>query len=69
MKIILYILGLLLEIGGLLTFVSISFTNIYFEENLAIHFILVAIGFILIFLGVILFYYFIKEEKTYESSR
>ncbi len=68
MKLILFIFGLLLVIGGLLSFVSITFANIYFEENLFMHYRLIVTGFILIFLGCILFFFFVKEDKTKKSN-
>ena len=68
MKLILFIFGLLLVIGGLLSFVSIAFANIYFEENLFMHYTLIVSGFILIFLGCILFFFFVKEDKTKKSN-
>ena len=68
MKLILFIFGLLLVIGGLLSFVSIAFANIYFEESLFMHYMLIVSGFILIFLGCILFFFFVKEDKTKKSN-
>ena len=68
MKLILFILGLLLVLGGFLSFASIAIANIYFEENLFVHYTLIVSGFILIFLGCILFFFFVKEDKTKKSN-
>lgn len=68
MKLILFILGLLLVIGGFLSFASIAIANIYFEENLNVQYTLISIGFILIVLGIISLIYFIREDKTRKSS-
>ena len=68
MKLILFILGLLLVLGGFLSFASIAIANIYFEENLNVQYTLISIGFILIVLGIISLIYFIREDKTRKSS-
>ena len=68
MKLILFILGLLLVIGGFLSFASIAIANIYFEENLNVQYTLIIIGFILLFLGIILLIFFVKEDKTKKSN-
>ena len=68
MKLLFFILGLLLVIGGFLSFASIAIANIYFEENLNVQYTLISIGFILIVLGIISLIYFIREDKTRKSS-
>lgn len=68
MKLKLLILGLILVLSGFISFVSIAFANIYFEENLFLHYTLIIIGFILIFFAAILFYLFINADKNKKSS-
>lgn len=68
MKLILFILGLLLVLGGFLSFASIAIANIFFEENLNVQYTLIIIGFILLSLGIILLIFFVKEDKTKKSS-
>jgi rubredoxin len=63
LKIIFFIVGLLLIIGGFLSFSSIAVVNAYYREYTASNYLLILIGFILIFLGIISMYLFIKEEK------
>jgi uncharacterized membrane protein len=63
MKLILFILGLLLVLGGFLSFASIAIANIYFEENLNVQYTLIIIGFILLFLGIVLLIFFVKKDK------
>jgi cytochrome c biogenesis protein CcdA len=68
MKLILFILGLLLVLGGFLSFASIAIANIYFEENLNVQYTLIIIGFILLFLGIVLLIFFVKKDKPKDSA-
>ena len=68
MKLILFILGLLLVLGGFLSFASIAIANIYFEENLNVQYTLIIIGFILLSLGIILLIFFVKKDKPKDSA-
>jgi len=62
-----FILGLILVIGGFLSFVSIPITT---QQDIDINLnLLIALGCFLIFLGVISLYFFIKtEDKKKKNS-
>ena len=62
----LFILGLILILGGFLSFVSIPITT---QQDVNINFNhLIALGCILIILGTISMYFFIKTEDKKEKS-
>jgi hypothetical protein len=65
---VLFILGLILVIGGFLSFVSIPITT---QQDININpNYLIAIGCILIFLGAISMYFFIRtDDKKKKSSK
>ena len=61
-----FIFGLILVIGGLLSFVFIPIST---QQNININVNhLIALGFILLFLGAIMMYLFIKTEDKKEKS-
>ena len=64
-----FILGLILVIGGFLSFVSIPITT---QQDIDINLnLLIALGCFLIFLGIISLYFFIgtEDKKKKESSK
>ncbi len=57
------ILGLLLIIGGFLSFASIGITYQFFGGDITRHYLLVTLGFVLIILGIISMYFFVKKGE------
>ena len=56
------ILGLILTIGGFLSFASIGITMQLYGKDITRHYLLVFTGLILIIFGIVSMYYFVKKD-------